>query len=107
MPRRKAPNMIEGTMWVDAKDYSIVQIQGVASKSPSVWTGPTQMMRQYTDIDGFAHGHPRPGRVGQLSFGRTVVTIDYRDYQIQLRTGQLRSALGAMTAPNALSYALY
>jgi len=87
MPRRKAPNMIEGTMWVDAKDYSIVQIQGVASKSPSVWTGPTQMMRQYTDIDGFAQATHARAESDSFLFGRTVVTIDYRDYQFQLRTG--------------------
>ena len=34
-PRRKAPNLIEGTLWVDAKDDSIVKIQGTATKSPS------------------------------------------------------------------------
>jgi hypothetical protein len=35
-PRRKAPNLIEGTLWVDARDHTLVQVEGVASKSPSV-----------------------------------------------------------------------
>ncbi len=43
-----------GTMWVDAKDFSIVQIEGVATKSPSMFAGATHMMRQYANIDGFS-----------------------------------------------------
>lgn len=84
VPIRKAPNMIEGTLWVDASDDSIVQIEGIASKSPSVWTGPPRMMRQYTTLSGFAMATHARAVSNSLLFGRTMVTIDYRDYQIQL-----------------------
>jgi hypothetical protein len=84
-PKRKAPNLIDGTMWVDAKDASIVQILGVASKSPSVWAGPTQMMRQYANINGFSQATHARAVSHSFLFGQTTVTIDYRDYQIQLR----------------------
>lgn len=84
-PKRKTPYLIVGTIWVDASDGSIVQIEGQSSKSPSVFTGPTQMSRHYTNVDGFAeatHAHA----VSESSlFGRTVVTIDYTGYQIQRR----------------------
>jgi hypothetical protein len=84
-PKRKAPNLIEGTLWVDAKDYSIIQIQGTASKSPSMFTGPTQMMRQYTNVNGFAMAtHARAVSNSSL-FGQTIVKIDYQGYEIQLR----------------------
>jgi hypothetical protein len=84
-PRRQAPNLLSGTLWVDAKDDSIVQVQGIASKSPSIFTGPTQMLRQYASVSGFAMAtHARAVSNSNL-LGRTVVTIDYRDYQIQLR----------------------
>ena len=52
LPRRSAPNLIEGTVWVDAKDGSIVQIEGTASQSPSVFSGPAQVARQYTNVGG-------------------------------------------------------
>ena len=52
-PKHKAPNMIDGTLWVDARDGSIVKIDGVASKSPSAFAGTTHMMRQYMNIDGY------------------------------------------------------
>jgi len=53
-PRHKAPYLIEGTLWVDATDGSIVQLQGTTSKSSSFLTGPTQVMRQYASVNGFS-----------------------------------------------------
>jgi outer membrane lipoprotein-sorting protein len=87
-PRQKAPNLIEGTMWVDSKDQSIVQIQGTASKSVSHFTGPTQMMRQYANVNGFSMATHARAASNSFLFGQTVVTIDYRDYQIQLRNSK-------------------
>jgi hypothetical protein len=70
---------------VDAKDDSIVQVQGIASKSPSIFTGPTQMVRQYASMSGFAMATQARAVSNSNLLGRTVVTIDYREYQIQLR----------------------
>jgi hypothetical protein len=86
IPRRKTPYLIVGTLWVDAKDYSIVQIQGVSSKSASVFTGATQMMRQYASVNGFAMATHARAVSNSFLLGETVVTIDYRDYQMQLRS---------------------
>ncbi len=82
--RRKAPNMINGNIWVDAKDFSLAQIDGIASKSPSPFAGTTHLMRQYTQIDGFPMATHARAESNSLLFGRTVVTIDYSDYHLQL-----------------------
>ena len=82
-PRRKAPNMIEGELWIDATEGSIVEIDGLASKSPSVFAGSTKMMRHYINIDGYAMATHARAESNSALFGRTVVTIDYRDYNIQ------------------------
>ena len=84
-PHHKAPNLIQGTLWVDAKDESIVQLQGVASKSVSIFTGPTQVMRQYASMHGFAEATHARAASSSLLLGQTVVTIDYRDYEFQIR----------------------
>jgi hypothetical protein len=84
-PRRKAPYLIEGTLWVDAKDGSIVQLQGTMSKSSSIFTGPTQVMRQYANVSGFSQATHARAEADSFLFGRTVVKIDYTDYQVQLR----------------------
>ena len=83
-PRRKEPYLLDGTLWVDEEDGKIVHIEGTASKSSSLFTGPTKMMRQYTNVDGFAQATHARAEADSGLFGQTVVTIDYRDYQIQL-----------------------
>ncbi|HTW62351.1 MAG TPA: hypothetical protein VMD55_11130 [Terracidiphilus sp.] len=83
-PKQKAPNMIDGTLWVDAHDGSIAQVEGVASKSPSPFAGTTHMMRRYTQIEGFPMATHARAESSSLLFGRTVVLIDYSDYHLQI-----------------------
>ncbi len=84
VPKEKAPNLIVGTMWVDARDGTLVEIDGVASKDPSAISGTPHMMRQYTNINGYSMArHARAESVSPL-FGRTVVTVDYSDYKLEV-----------------------
>ena len=77
--------MVAGTLWADAKDGTLVQIDGVASKKPSVFAGATHMMRRYANIDGFSMAMHARAESSSALFGRTVVVIDYSGYQLQLR----------------------
>ena len=86
--RRESPYLFNGTIWVDAQNQAIVQLHGVAAKSPSVLTGPSQVFRQYMIMDGFpmathAHAVSNSSLVGQ-----TVIKIDYSDYQLQTRASR-------------------
>ena len=87
-PKEKAPNMIQGTLWVDAKDGSIVQVDGIASRSPSPFAGTTHMMRQYANVDGFPMATHARAESKSWLFGRTVVLIDYTDYHLQAKKGR-------------------
>jgi hypothetical protein len=84
-PRRKATNMIEGTIWVDVRDGSIVQIVGTATQSASIFTGAAQVMRHYVNVNGFSMATQARAVSDSFILGRTTVTIDYRDYKIQPR----------------------
>jgi hypothetical protein len=84
-PRRKAPNLIVGSIWVDANDYTIVRLEGVGSKSPTLFAGVTHMMRQYANVNGFAMATHARAESSTFLYGRTVVTIDYSNYDIQVR----------------------
>jgi hypothetical protein len=84
-PKRKAPNMIEGTLSVDVKDGSIVQLDGTASQSPSIFTGAAQVMRHYVNVNGYSMATQARAVSDSFILGRTTVTIDYRDYKVQLR----------------------
>jgi len=83
-PHRKAPNLLTGTIWVDAKDYSIVRIAGTASKRPSIWSGPAQMTRDYEKVCGFSEATHAQAVSDSSIFGETMVVIDYKDYQIEV-----------------------
>lgn len=82
-PRRNAPNLINGTLWVDANDFSIVRLEGLSSKNPSMWSGPSHVMRQYTKMNGFAMATHARAESDSMFLGKIVVTIDYEDYRIQ------------------------
>jgi len=86
--KRKAPNMINGQLWVDANDGSIVKLNGIASKSPSPFAGTTHLMRQYMKLEGYPMGtHARAESTSWL-IGHTVVVIDYGDYHLELAPAQ-------------------
>ena len=82
-PKRQAPNMIDGTLWVDAKDGTLVRLEGTATESVSVFTGPAQVERHYVNVNGFAMATQARAVSDSLLLGRTIVTIDYRNYQMQ------------------------
>ncbi len=84
-PKHKAPNMMDGTLWVDARDDSIVKVQGIASERPSIFAGTTHMMRDYVNIDGYPMATHARAESSSFLFGRTVVTIEYSDYHLQVR----------------------
>jgi hypothetical protein len=87
-PKSKAPNLVDGTLWVDARDGTIVRVEGIASKSPSRFAHTTHMMRQYVNIDGHAMATHARAESSSLLFGSTVVLVDYTDYHLQLRNAR-------------------
>lgn len=83
-PHRKASNMIDGTLWVDAVNHTLTEVEGIASKSPSVFAGTTKMMRRYTIMQGYAMAIHARAESSSTLLGRTVIVIDYSDYHFQL-----------------------
>jgi hypothetical protein len=87
-PRHKAPNMIDGTLWVDAVNHALVEVEGLASRSPSLFAGSTKMMRRYTIKQGYAMASNARAESSSTFFGRTIIVIDYSDYHFELRPTQ-------------------
>ena len=85
-PRQKAPNMIDGAIWVDTHDGTLVRVDGIASKNPSPFAGTTHMMRDYINVDGYSMAAHARAESKSFLFGQTVVTINYSDYHLDLRT---------------------
>jgi len=83
-PKHEAPNMLNGTVWVDPGNGAILAVEGVGSKAPSAFTGPTHMMRLYAMMNGYAQAtHARAESSGVL--GKSVMTIEYTDYRFEVK----------------------
>ena len=83
-PRRVSQYALNGTVWVDAQDGSIVQLQGVTAKSPSVFAGASQLFRQYMSIEGFGMATHAQAVSNSWLVGQTIIKIDYANYAMQL-----------------------
>jgi hypothetical protein len=81
-PKPNSQHLVAGTLWADAANGQIVQVEGKVQKGLSLFTGAVQVFRKYASVDGFAQATYARAESNSVLLGRTVVTIDYRDYQI-------------------------
>ena len=76
-PKRRDKYSLDGEVWIDAEDYSIVRIHGVPAKRPSIWTLKTEIDRRYRKVEGIW----LPERLDSTSTiriaGHSVLSIEY------------------------------
>ena len=86
-PRRNSEYLFRGKLWVDATDFSIVQLKGTASKSAFFLAKAAAVSRQYDRISGLPMATHAEAVSASSLLGQTVVKIDYSNYQIDLDAG--------------------
>jgi len=82
IPRTKNKFLYRGTIWVDAKDFAVVRIEGEPGKNPSFWIKKTDIAHRYVKVNDFwlpAENHTESLiRLG----GKATLSIEYQDYKI-------------------------
>ena len=82
LPKTKNKFLYRGKIWVDAKDFAVVRIEGEPGKNPSMWIKKTGIAHRYVKVDGFwlpAENHTESFiRLG----GKATLSIEYQDYKI-------------------------
>jgi hypothetical protein len=82
LPKTKNKFLYRGKIWVDAKDFAVVRIEGEPGKNPSFWIKKTEIAHRYVKVDNFwlpAENHTESLiRLG----GTATLTIEYQDYRI-------------------------
>src|SRR5271169_2779592 len=82
LPKSKNKFLYRGKIWVDARDFAVVKIEGEPGKSPSVWIKKTEIAHKYVKVNDFwlpAENHTESViRLG----GRAILSIEYKDYRI-------------------------
>jgi len=73
----KRKYLIQGQIWIDAEDWSIVRIQGSLAKRPSFWTLSTEINRRYKRIGGIWLCDGMESTSNILVAGRSTLKIDY------------------------------
>ena len=52
-PKTKNKFLYHGKVWVDAKDFAVVRIEGEPGKNPSFWIKKTEIKHQYVKVNEF------------------------------------------------------
>jgi len=82
LPRSKNKFLYRGKIWIDAKDFAVVRIEGEPAKNPSWWIKKTEVKHRYVKVNDFwlpAENHTESViRLG----GRAILSIEYKDYKI-------------------------
>jgi len=90
-PRTQNKLLYRGRIWVDARDFAVMRMQGEPSKNPSFWTKETQIEQVYGKVGDFWLPRSNRSTTTVRLGGRALFTIDYGDYQITSATPSQRT----------------
>lgn len=81
-PKRTNKYLIDGRIWVDANDYSIVRIEGQPAKNPSFWVRSVHFVHTYQKVGQFWFASSTHTTSQIRIFGESELTIDNSDYNL-------------------------
>lgn len=82
LPKTKNKYLYRGTIWIDAKDFAVVRIEGEPGRNPSVWIKKTDVAHRYTKIDDFWLPAENRTESSTRLGGKATLSIEYRDYKV-------------------------
>jgi hypothetical protein len=81
-PRIANKYLIEGKIWVDSKDFSIVRIEGQPARNPSFWIRSVGIVRTYQRVGPFWFA-ASTDTISQIRIlGRSELTIENSNYTL-------------------------
>lgn len=104
VPKSKDKFLFQGRIWVDGRDFGIIRMEGTPARNPSWWTTHVDVVHSYRRLGEFWLPE-RNVTVAQVRmFGRSVLTIEYKDYKlIETRSVQVPGSKSALAAVNQSS----
>jgi len=94
-PRRESKELLKGRVWVDAKDYRILQIVGEPAKNPSWWIKRLQVTLQFANVEGMWLQTVSHAEADVRMFGHHVLSA----HDVSYRTGAVSAAKRTVRRP--------
>jgi hypothetical protein len=82
IPKTDNKYLIAGRIWVNAKDYSIVRIEGQPARNPSFWVHNVHFVHTYQRVGQFWFASSTHSTSEVRIFGRSELTIEDSDYAL-------------------------
>ncbi len=84
-PKTANKYLIDGKIWVDANDYSIVRIEGRPARNPSFWVRSVHFVHTYQKVGQFWFASSTHTTSEIRIFGDSELTIETSDYALNQR----------------------
>jgi outer membrane lipoprotein-sorting protein len=81
-PKAENKYLVDGRIWVNAKDYSIVRVEGQPARDPSFWVHNVHFVHTYQRVGQFWFASSTHSTSEVRIFGRSELTIENSDYAL-------------------------
>lgn len=85
-PKTENKDLIDGKIWVDASDYSIVRIEGQPARNPSFWVHKVHFVHTYQKVGQFWFASSTHSVSEIRVFGDSELTIENTGYTLLPQT---------------------
>ena len=83
IPKTENRYLIDGRIWVDAKGYSIVRIEGQPARNPSFWVHNVHFVHTYQRVGQFWFASSTHSTSEVRIFGASELNIENTDYALK------------------------
>jgi len=82
IPKTENKYLIQGRIWVNAKDYSIVRVEGQPAQNPSFWVHDVHFIHTYQRVGQFWFASSTHSTSEIRIFGRSELAIENSNYAL-------------------------